>query len=92
MRDYRSFRLPYRLTRPPRAIRKARLDNIALVPASLLFHKPKYTAVANRLPTGSVLICTPTQPKQRKALAYVAAYLRSMRHQVTTLSATQLAT
>lgn len=91
MRYYRSFRLPYRLTAPPRAIRKARLDNIALVPASLLVHKEKYMAVANKLPTGSVLICSPTLPRQQQTLVKVANYFKYMGHQVTTLPASQIA-
>jgi hypothetical protein len=46
----------YRIVRPPRAIRKAKLDNIALVPASLLHRKSKYQTIANNLPTGGVFI------------------------------------
>ena len=43
--------LPYQIHigKPPRAIRKAKLDNIALVPASLLFQKGKYQIFANNL-------------------------------------------
>jgi hypothetical protein len=47
----------YRITRPPKAIRQAKLDNIALVPASLLFRKGKYQTIANNLPGEGVLIC-----------------------------------
>jgi hypothetical protein len=53
---------------------RARLDNIALVPASLLFHKAKYKAIANQLPRGSVLICAPTLLKQCRTLEHVASY------------------
>jgi hypothetical protein len=49
--------LPYRIGRPPQALRKAKLDNIALVPASLLFNKGKYQTIANNLPGQGVLIC-----------------------------------
>ncbi len=51
--------LPYHIQigKPPRAIRKAKLDNIALVPASLLFQKGKYQTIANNLPGQGVLIC-----------------------------------
>jgi len=83
--------LPYRLIRPPKAIRHARLDNISLVPASLLVHKRKYTLIANQLPTGSVLICSPTQPKQQQTLAKVASYFKNLGHHVTTLPASQIA-
>ena len=85
------FRTTYHLQNPPRRLRKARLDNIALVPASLLPFKNNYRAIANHLPTGSVLICTPTLPKQRKTLEGVASYFRSNGHQVTTLPASQIA-
>jgi hypothetical protein len=83
--------LPYRLMRPPKAVRQARLDNIALVPASLLVHKQKYKSIANNLPTGSVLICSPTLPKQQQTLAKVASYFKNLGHHVTTLPASQIA-
>ena len=56
--------LSYHIGRPPRAIRKAKLDNIALVPASLLPQKGKYQTIANNLPKGGVLICQ-TEQKHR---------------------------
>ena len=49
--------LPYRISNPPKALRKARLDKIAFVPASLIFHKGKYQTIAKNLPGQSVLIC-----------------------------------
>ncbi len=84
------IRLSYRLSRPPKAVRQAHLDNIALVPASLLFHKPKYKAIAKALPRGSILICTPLKEKQRQVTASVAGYFRSHGHQVTTLPSSQI--
>jgi hypothetical protein len=78
--------LPYRFTRPPRRLQRARMDNIAIVPASLLFQRSRVKAAANRLPTGSVLLCQPTQEKQRRTLASVAAYFRNHGHQVITIS------
>jgi hypothetical protein len=80
-----AMKLPYRLTRPPASLRRARLDNIALVPASMLFHKAKYKAVANRLSPGSVLICAPRLSKQRRITASVASYFQSHGHKVTTI-------
>ena len=80
--------LPYRITRPPKAIRKASFDNIALVPANMLPLKGTYQPIANKLPKGSVLIYeTNAKPKLHAILAKVAAYFRSQGHQVTTLSA-----
>ena len=83
--------LPYQLTRPPRAIRKAKLDNITLVPASLLFHKGKYQTIANNLPGRGVLICQ-TEKKERLTyvLERVAAFFRQHGHVVKTLPASLL--
>ena len=81
----RRYALPYHFARPPRRLQRARMDNIALVPASMLFHKAKYKAVANRLTTDSVLIVPPYQSRQREILKSVASYFRSSGHQVTTI-------
>lgn len=80
--------LPYHvhIGKPPRAIRKAKLDNIALVPASLLFRKGKYQTIANNLPKGGILICQ-TGQKQRitTILEHVAQFFRQHGHFVKTL-------
>ena len=78
--------LPYNIVRAPKAVRKARMDNIVLVPASLLPKKGKYQTIANNLPKGSVLICQ-AQKKQRIAgiLEQVATWLREHGHFVKTL-------
>ena len=73
--------IPYPITHPPKALAKARLDNIALVPASLLKEKAQWQAIANRLPTGSVL-CIPQTQRQRTILESVARFLRSKGRQV----------
>ncbi len=75
------------MTRVPSRLKRARLDNIALVPASLLLQKAKYTAIAKRLPTGSVLIIPPQLPRQQQIVEKVADFLRTTGHQVTTLPA-----
>jgi hypothetical protein len=82
----KQMRLPYQIVRPPRAVRHARLDNIALVPASLLPKKGKYQTIANNLPTGGVLICQ-AQKKQRIAriLERVARFFQENGHVVKTL-------
>jgi spermidine synthase len=82
----------YHIVRPPRAIRKAKLDNIALVPASLLFRKGTYQTIANNLPKGGVLICQ-TEQKQhiRPILEKVAAIFRQNGHFVKTLPSSILA-
>ena len=69
---------------PPRAIQKARLDNIALVPASLLPLKGTYQPLANKLPTGSVL-CVPGTQKQRTIMATVTRFFKEHGHTVITM-------
>src|SRR5579859_1830228 len=75
---------PFIITNPPEALRKAKLDNIALVPASLLPLKATYQPIANRLPTGSVL-CVPGTQRQQKILAKVTQFFRDHGRQVITL-------
>jgi hypothetical protein len=78
--------LPYQIIRPPRAVRHARLDNIALVPASLLPKKGKYQTIANNLPGQGVLICR-ADNKERIShiLERVAVFFRQRGHFVKTL-------
>ena len=51
----RSYR--YRLTTPPKALLKARLDNIAIVPASMLPLTETLKEKVNTLPKGGVFLC-----------------------------------
>jgi len=76
--------LPYHFSEPPARLKKARLDNIVLVPASLLPFKGKYQPIANNLPPGSVL-CVPGTQRQQKILAMVTQFFRTHGHQVITL-------
>jgi hypothetical protein len=66
-----------RLTRPPhRLIRRGvKLDNVALVPASLLPFKTEWQAIANELPQGDILIVLPSQARQQRVARIVAARL-----------------
>jgi hypothetical protein len=64
---------------------------VALVPASLLPFKREWQAVANGLPTGSVLLCPATNPRQRKIIEHVSTHLKSKGHRVRTLPAEQIA-
>ena len=83
--------LSYRLVRPPKALRKAKLDNIALVPASLLPRKGKYQTIANNLPKGGVLICQTEQKHRISAiLENVAAFFRQNGHFVKSLPSSLL--
>ncbi len=78
----------YYVIKQPRAVRKARLDNLAVVPASLLPFKEQWQDVANSKPGEHVLIVLPDVEKRpRRVLERVAAELREKGHEVTTLSA-----
>ncbi len=73
----------YHMVKPPQVVRKAQLDNIALVPASLLSHKEKYKTITSNLPKGGVLICeTEQKPQISRILSQVAAFLREKGHVV----------
>src|SRR5437588_10400348 len=76
--------LPYPFTEPPARLKKARLDNIALVPASLLKNKAIYQPIANTLPTGSVL-CVPGTQRQQKIMAKVTSFFRDHGRSVITM-------
>ena len=69
---------------PPHALQHARLDNIALVPASLLPLKGTYQPIANKLPKGSVL-CVPGTQKQRTIMATVTKFFKDHGHTVITM-------
>ena len=80
----------YRLKRHPKALRKARLDNLALVPASLLPFKEQWQEVANSKGGEHVLIVLPTlEQRSRKVVEQVASQLRQKGHAVTMLAAEQ---
>jgi hypothetical protein len=78
------------LVPPPSALRRQSviLDNIALVPASLLPYKATYQAMANTLPRGDVLIVLPA-PASREyhTMAKVKAVFEAKGHRVTTTPA-----
>lgn len=66
------------LTSPPRALKRARLDNLALVPASLLPYKAEYQAIANRQPPGTTLVVLPVGDSlPRRTLELVASRLKA---------------
>lgn len=70
--------------RPPRALRKAKLDNIAIVPASLLPEKARYQAIANGLPQGDVLVILPHAAQlERTVLERTAQLFEAKGHRVT---------
>jgi hypothetical protein len=81
----------YRLTRLPKALLKARLDNIAIVPASMLGLKALWQTAANTLPQGGVLLCHSQQnTRQRKILERVEESLKQHGHAVMNLPVEQV--
>ena len=69
----------FRFSRPPRSLRQStvHLDNVALVPASLLPFRAHWQQIANALPRGDILIVLPDQAKQRHLARSVALLLRA---------------
>ena len=75
--------------KPPRALRRpgVHLDNLAVLPASLLPFKDEWQAVGNSLPQGEVFIILPAgNTPSRKILDNVVALLQARGQNVTTLS------
>ena len=73
--------------RPPHALRRAKLDNLALVPASLLPYKAEYQAIANEQPPGTTLVVLPPGDSgQRRTLEQVASGLKAKGQRVQILS------
>jgi len=73
------------ITNPPEALKKAKLDNIALVPASLLPLKGTYQPLANTLPKGSILLVQSQSSTHKRILEKVASFLKTHSRQVITL-------
>jgi hypothetical protein len=85
------MRTPYRLTRPPAPLRRARLDNLVLVPGDLLPYQDEWQAIANRLPRRAVLIVLPKDnPAQRQIMLSVAKTLSEAGHQVRVIPAAEV--
>ena len=81
----RSYR--YRLTNPPKALLKARMDNIAIVPASMLPLTEILKGKVNTLPKGGVFLCYAKEnSRQKKILERVEETFREHGHVVRSLS------
>jgi hypothetical protein len=79
--------------RGPRALRRpqVRLDNLTLVPASLLPRKADYEAIANDLPRGEVLlVLPPADSPERMTMQRVAQLFRAKGRHVTVLTEERL--
>jgi hypothetical protein len=81
----RSYR--YRFTNPPKALLKAKLDNIAIVPASMLPFTKAVQQVLTKLPKGAVFLCHAEEnTRQRKLLERVGETFREQGHAVKSMS------
>jgi hypothetical protein len=82
---------PARFRRPPPALRRAKLDNLALVPGSMLPYMEQCQEAANRLPKGAVLIVLPQENEtQKHTMLLVAKLLATEGHQVAVIPATEV--
>jgi hypothetical protein len=87
MRDRFNRGYRYTLTNPPKAILKARLDNIAIVPASMLPLTETLKEKVNTLPKGGVFLCYAQENnRQRKILERVEETFREHGHAVKSMS------
>jgi hypothetical protein len=76
---------------PPRALKRAKLDNLALVPGSMLPYMEACRESANRLPKGAVLIVLPEENEvQKQTMLLVAKLLSIEGHQVAVIPAAQI--
>src|SRR5919109_759697 len=77
----------YRITNPPKALLKARLDNIAIVPASMLPLMKTLKEKAKTLPKGGVFLCYAQEnSRQRRILERVGDTFREQGHAVKSMS------
>jgi len=77
-RLYRIVRSAKQLGTPPPAIRHATLDNLALLPASLLPFKAEYQAIANQQAPGTTLVVLPAGDSlPRRTLERVATRMQA---------------
>jgi hypothetical protein len=77
----------YRLTNPPKALLKARMDNIAIVPASMLPLTQTLKEKVNTLPKGGVFLCYAHEnSRQKKILERVEETFKEHGHTVRSIS------
>ena len=81
----------YCFSRPPQVLRRrnVKLDNVALVPGSLLPFKNQYQQIANGLPRGGILIVLPQELGKRQAFEKTAVQLKNKGKRITTISVTR---
>jgi len=77
----------YRLTNPPKSLLKARMDNIAIVPASILPFKQALQKLINNLPAGAVFLGhSQKNTRQRKLLERVGQSFKKQGHVVVNMA------
>ncbi len=77
------MRNEHRFTKPPQPLQRAQMDNLTLIPGSVLPQIEWCQQLANALPAGGVLVVVPPDnPKQKQALLAVAKLLAQEGHQV----------
>jgi hypothetical protein len=82
---------PARFHKPPAAVRRAKLDNLALVPGSMLPYMEVCQESANRLPKGAVLVVLPDgNETQKRTMLLVAKLLATDGHQVAVIPAAEV--
>jgi len=78
---------------PSRALKRARFDNLALVPAALLPFKATWQQIADDLPMGSILIILPASASShRDALERIKTSFEGTGRMVKTLPASEITT
>jgi hypothetical protein len=81
----------YRLTNPPKALLNAHLDNIAIVPASMLPFKTTWQKTANKMPKRGVLLChSRKNTRQKKLLERVEEIFKRLGYAVMNLPIEQV--
>ena len=90
-----TYKKPYRytLTNPSQTLLKAKLENIVIVPASMLTLKDTLQELVNSLPQGAVFLCHAEEnTRQRKLLERVEETFREQGHTVMNLSVREVYT
>ena len=87
------YKNSYQFTKPPKALLKAKLDNIAIVPASMLLLTRTIQDVLSNLPEGAVFLCHAEEnTRQTKLLERVEETFRQQGHTVRSMSVREVYT
>ena len=90
-RLYRLIGGSWKLSAPPPVLRWAILDNLVLVPGSLLPFKKEWQQLANEFPRGTILIILPTRDSRpRQMLKKMSEGMAAQGQRVAVVPADQL--